>query len=49
MQFLVMCELVEGSQCAAYVTEFGSQFVNIALLVVQGVSSVLCRSLVACF
>ena len=33
--------LVEGSQCAAYVTEFGSQSVNIALYVVQGVTSFL--------
>ena len=33
--------LVEDSQCAAYVTEFGSQFVNTALYVVQGVISLL--------
>ena len=33
--------LVEDSQCAGYITEFGSQFINIALLVVQGVISFL--------
>ena len=33
--------LVEDSQCAAYVTEFGSQSVNTALRVVQGVISLL--------
>ena len=32
---------VEDSQCAAYVTEFGSQFVNTALFVVQGIISFL--------
>ena len=33
--------LVEDSQCAAYVTEFGSQTVNTALSVVQGIVSFL--------
>ena len=29
--------LVEDGQCAAYVTEFGSQFINVTLSVVQGI------------
>ena len=33
--------LIEDSQCAAYVTEFGSQSVNTSLRVVQGVTSLL--------
>ena len=33
--------MIEDSQCAAYVTEFGSQSVNTALRVVQGVISLL--------
>ena len=33
--------LVEDSQCAAYVTEFGQEFVNTALYVVQGIISFL--------
>ena len=36
-EVIITIMLVEDGQCAAYITEFGSQFVDVALTVVQGI------------